>query len=112
MSTLLNIAPEGSSPPGSGGGGPEDDPRFGGIAVRSQGLLTLAFGFALGVALCLLFWLISRFPPSAAVRNFVAPFAAEWVFLAGFIVGTITAGIYNLLVVRRVNLFGLESSMD
>ena len=37
---------------------------------------------------------------------------AEWVFLAGFIVGTITAGIYNLLVVRRVNLFGLESSMD
>ncbi len=112
MSTQLDIAAEGTTGGGGSGPPPEDDPRFGGIAVRSQGLLTLAFGFALGVALVLLFWLISRFPPSAAVRDFVAPFAAEWVFLAGFIVGTITAGIYNLLVVRRVNLFGLESSMD
>lgn len=108
---MINIALEEGSGKG-GGGGPEDDPRFGGIAVRAQGLLTLAFGFALGVALCLLFWLISRFPPSTAVRDWVAPFTAGWVFLAGFIVGTITAGIYNLLVVRRVNLFGLESSMD
>lgn len=112
MQSRLNIAASGEGATGGSGPPPEDDPRFGGIAVRAQGLLTLAFGFALGVALCLLFWLMSKFPPSTAVKDFAAQFAAEWVFLAGFIVGTVSAGIYNLLVVRRVNLFGLESSMD
>ena len=99
-------AEEGS---GKGGGGPEDDPRTGTITLRSEGLLTLAFGLAMGVALAALFWLGRR---TLTAPNIFQQFQPWQAFLAGFIVGTITAGIYNLLVVRRVNLFGLESSMD
>ncbi len=107
---MIRIAAEEEA--GKGGGGPEDDPRTGVVALRSEGFLTLAFGLALGVALAFLFWLLCKFPPNDTPPSFILQFQPWHAFLAGFIGGTITAGIYNLLVVRRVNLFGLESSMD
>ena len=33
-------------------------------------------------------------------------------FLFGLISGTLIAGVYNLLVLKRLNLFGLESGRD
>jgi hypothetical protein len=113
MQSLLNVAPEESTP--KPGGGPEDDPGFPRVALRSQGLLTLAFGFALGVAFMLLFWFIRTFgAPIGAVADFVSQINPNlWLsFLYGFVGGTVMSAIYNYLVVRRLNLFGLESSAD
>jgi len=78
-------------------------------------VLALAFGFALGVAFMALFWLIRTFgAPTGAVADFVRDLNPNlWLsFLFGFIGGTIAAAIYNFLVVRRLNLFGLDSSAD
>ncbi len=115
MPSQLDIAPEGSTPGGGGGGGPEDDPRSPQIVLRTQGLLTLAVGFALGAAFVVLFLLIRMFgAPTGAVADFVRDVNPNlWFsFLAGFVGGTVMAAVYNLLVVRRLNLFGLESSAD
>ncbi len=115
MNSLLNVSAEGQSSGGSPGGGPEDDPNFRGVALRAQGLLTLACGFALGIAFMLFFWLIRSFgTPTGVVRDFVDHVNPNlWFsFLLGFLGGTLLAAVYNLLVVRRVNLFGLESSAD
>ncbi len=35
-----------------------------------------------------------------------------YTFLFGFIVGTVISGIYNVLVFRRLNLFGIDKNMD
>ncbi len=110
--SLNHIAPEKQR--SSSGGGPQDDPSSPRIALRSQGLLTLAFGFALGLALFVLFLLIAWLRPSFTLPTFSSdtPLNLLFLFLFGFISGTLVSGIYNLLVVRRLNLFGLESRLD
>lgn len=120
MPSRLGITPTSA---GSGGSGappppppnPEDDPNFRGVSLRSQGLLTLAFGFATGIAFMLFFWLIRSYAtPTGVVRDFVMQVNPNLglSFLLGFLGGTLLAAVYNLLVVRRLNLFGLESSAD
>ena len=111
--TLNHIAPERQTG-SSGGGGPEDDPLSPRLALRSQGVLTLAFGFALGIALVVLFRLIAWLRPSVTLPTFSNDTLLNllFLFLFGFISGTLVSGIYNLLVVRRLNLFGLESRLD
>lgn len=96
---------------------PPDDPtRDTPFILRSQGFLLLAFGFALGLCLMVFFGIFYRFgaPPIAGLQDFVAQVNPNlWLtFLYGFIGGTVVSGIYNVLVVRRLNLFGLESSSD
>ncbi|MGH7491369.1 MAG: hypothetical protein ACREOO_03130 [bacterium] len=117
MPSRLGVTPEGAGTGGSGGPPPhpEDDAQFRGVALRSQGLLTLAVGFAMGMAFMLFFWLIRTYgTPTGAVRDFVTQLNPNLglSFLLGFLGGTLLAAVYNLLVVRRVNLFGLESSVD
>jgi len=96
------------------GGGPEGDPRYARNALRSQGLLTVAFGFALGLTFVLIYFIlkISFFPnqigsllPSLARTELLT---AVYYFLFGFVIGTLISALYNLLVVKRLNLFGLE----
>ncbi|MDZ7288917.1 MAG: hypothetical protein ONB44_03985 [candidate division KSB1 bacterium] len=114
MASQLDIAPEGTTGGGGSGGGPED-PRSPQIVLRSQGLLALAFGFALGITFMIFFGIFRLFgAPAEALKEFVAHVNPNlWLsFLYGFIGGTVVAAIYNLLVVRRLNLFGLESSAD
>jgi hypothetical protein len=119
MMRSLDIA-LGDTPPGSGahggsGGGTEDDPNFPRQALRSQGLLAIAFGFALGITFMIFFGIFNRLPELAPFveKAFWENFANLWFsFLYGFVCGTILAVIYNLLVLRRLNLFGLESSAD
>lgn len=93
----------------------EDDPRTPKIILRSQGLLALAFGFALGVTFMLFFGLFRLIgPPNTILQNFVASMQINlWMsFIYGFIGGSTIAVVYNILVVRRLSLFGLEGSAD
>ncbi len=103
---------ERTTPPG---GGPEENPNYTRTIVSSQGLLTLAFGFALGLTLVVIY-LLFKLPlfPEDILRLFPALsenslISLLYYFLSGFVVGSITAGLYNLLVVKRLNLFGLEN---
>lgn len=102
---------------GSGGGGGPDDPtRVSQFILRSQGFLVLAFGFAIGLCLMVFFGIFNRFgaPPIAGLQAFVDKVNPNlWLtFLYGFVGGTVISGIYNILVVRRLNLLGLESTQD
>jgi hypothetical protein len=102
----------------SGSGDPpptEDDPHFPGSGLFTQGLVTLAFGLALGAAFMLLFWFVRAFgAPTGKVADFVAEIHPNlWFsFLAGFVGGTLLSAIYNLLVQRRINLFGSATRLN
>lgn len=109
MRSSLNISPDQGS--ATGGGGPEDDPRFAQRALRTQGFLTLAFGFAVGVACMVLYGLIQGFGLANQTWLTFLPGLGRS-FLYGFIGGSIISGIYNLLALHRLNLFGLESNLD
>ena len=113
MSQSQYISSERSTPPG---GGPEDRSSKSVSSLGSQGLLALAFGFALGLTLIIVYFVfkLSFFPreintllPDLDAGNFMN---LVYYFLMGFVPGTILAMIYNVLVLRRFNLFGLEQS--
>lgn len=93
----------------------EDDPRTPKIILRSQGLLALAYGVALGLTFMIFFGFFRLIgTPSGALSLFVADLRLNlWMsFIYGFIGGVAIAVVYNILVVRRLNLFGLEGSAD
>ncbi len=100
------------------GEAPEDSPRYTRSLFRTQGLLTLAFGFAFGITLVVLYFVLLLlgsnnplpFPNAGAAENITETVLI--LFVIGFIAGTLVAAVYNLLVVRRLNLFGLESSTE
>lgn len=93
----------------------EDEPKTPKIVLRSQGLLALAFGFALGTTFLLFFGLFHLVgAPSGTLATFVADLKLGPLrsFFYGFIGGLTIALVYNLLVVRRMSLFGLEGGAD
>jgi len=94
------------------GGGGEGVPASRSFAFRTEGFQVLAFGFALGLALVILFWLIRNYGPGGVIKEFVTSINVGFVFLHGLVGGTIMLSIYNLLVVRRLSLFALEHSAD
>ena len=99
----------------SGGRGPEDDFRKRQVSLRTQGLLALAFGFALGITVMVFFYVFRIFgAPTVGLESFVMQVHPNlWLgFLYGFIGGTLLASIYNLLVVHELHLFGLEGDQD
>ncbi len=100
---------------GKGGIGTEDDPRSPGFTLRTQSLLSIAFGLALGITFMIFFFIFQYVnPPRGTLTNFASQLHLSWwlSFLYGFIGGTVMAAIYNMLVVHRLNLFGLESHSD
>jgi hypothetical protein len=106
------VAPgEKSTPPG---GGPEENPSYIRGGMSSQGILTLAFGFALGCTLAILYLIIKLPLFPVEIGRLLPALSENWLvtllyyFLSGFTFGTIIAGIYNLLVVKRLNMFGFE----
>jgi hypothetical protein len=94
----------------------EDDPRTPKIILRSQGLLAMAFAFAMGITFMIFFGIfhISGIAaPSAALEDFVSDLQRIWLsFIYGFMGGLGIAVVYNLFVIRQLNLFGLESRAD
>ena len=115
MKSLLNISP-GLRPPGGGGGGPEGEGQSGNDMVRSQGILSLAFGFALGMALAVFYLIIYLGNLSPVILSMLPGFSLlvhlAICFIVGFICGTLISIIYNLIIVRRFNLFGIDRGID
>jgi len=109
MQSFLYVSPEESAP--AGGGGPEDDPRFPRGGIRVQGYLSVAFGFALGLTFLAFLGILQIIQAPSAFAAFAG--SDPWLtFIFGFIGGTLFSLVYNILVVRRLNLFGLESASD
>lgn len=113
MRSFLNISPdEGGAKPG---GGPDEDFRFPSRQLQSHGFFALAFGFALGLTFMILFGLFCLFgTPIPGLKDWIAKVHPNlWLsFLIGFVAGTLISAIYNLLMFRRLNLFGLDRNMD
>lgn len=100
---------------GLAGGGPDEDPRFPVRTLRSHGFLSLAFGFALGLTLMIFFGVFHfmKNPPFGLLPWVTEVHPNLWfTFLFGFIIGTLFSAIYNFLIFRRLNLFGLDRNMD
>ncbi|NIR52817.1 MAG: hypothetical protein GWN00_37970 [Aliifodinibius sp.] len=111
MQSFLYVSPEPTE--GGTGGGPEDDPRFPRVAFRAQGFMSVAFGFALGLTFLAFLGILHIIKlPTDALEPFIASANPWLIFIFGFIAGTLISGIYNILVIRRLNLFGLEHSAD
>jgi hypothetical protein len=107
----INLDP--TKPPG--GGGPEDENRSALYQLRMQGFIVIVCGFAVGLTLLILLALFRKFgAPLQILNDWVNDPTLEWwqVFLTGLIAGTIFSAIYNLLVVRRLYLFGYEREVD
>lgn len=111
MRSFLNISPE---DPAARGGGSDDDSQFPVRTLAQHGFLSLAFGFALGITLMIIFGLLQFTSlPDGQIKNFIGtPFNLWLSFLIGLIAGTLLAGIYNFLIFRRINLFGLDRNLD
>ncbi len=93
----------------------EDDPRTPKIILRSQGLLALAYGLALGITFMIFFGIFRLIgAPTGELSDFVSNLRLNlWLsFIYGFIGGLAIAVVYNILVVRRLSLFGLEGGAD
>jgi len=103
---------------GKTGGCPEDDPRYPQSIIPSRGLSVIAFSFALALTFLLLFVFVETIKGCASenqLYDFVLSVKPkEWLsYLAyGGAAGVIIAGIYNMLVVKALNLFGLESGLE
>lgn len=114
MLSTIYISPEEGG--GKGGGGPEDPGRSGSVLIRTS-LLSVAFGIALGITF-MIFFIIFKYlgvgVPGGPIKSLVVDINPSlWLcFLYGFVGGTIMAAIYNMLVVHRLNLFGLENYSD
>lgn len=110
------MANGGSGCTGSTSGPPcEDNPRTPKVILRSQGFIVLAFGLALGITFMIFYGILQvKGVPGTALGIFVNDLRLDpWLsFAYGFIGGTAVAAIYNLLVVRRLNLFGVEGNVD
>ncbi len=114
----LNINPtDKSTVPGSGG--PEDDPNYPHRNLATHGLVATAFGIALGIAMVIISLILKQLTLSGPLADILNAYSTQtlWldmviVFVSGFVGGTILAFIYNLLVVKRLSLFGTESNLN
>jgi hypothetical protein len=100
---------------GKGGGGPDEDIRYTSRTLRSHGFLSIAFGFALGLTLVIFFGLFRLYDdPPFGLKAWVAQVHPNlwFTFIIGFIGGTLLSAIYNFLIFRRINLFGLDRNLD
>ncbi len=92
------------------GGGPDDDSRYPSSA-RKYGFLAIAFGFAMGITFMIFFGLFRIWgAPGPYLTDFVSRVNPNlWIcFIYGLIGGTLISAIYNFLIFRRSNLFGLD----
>jgi hypothetical protein len=116
MAGVNYISPDESA--GGKGIGPEDNSRYPQIAAKQQGFLAIAFGLALGLTLIILYLLlrIPNLPDSIA--GLLPTFWGNTIytigvyFIGGLIIGSVLSIIYNLLLHKRFDLFGLDHSID
>jgi H+/Cl- antiporter ClcA len=99
---------------GSSGGGPRPEPdRPIESVLRSRGFFIIYFGIAMALTLTILYLLLldsgidflSSFHNYPGERWWLAP-------ILGFLGGLLVAFFYNLFVLRRLKLFGLEIDLQ
>ena len=116
MSSMNYIAPDESS--GKKGGGPEDNSRYPQAAAKQQGFLAIAFGLALGLTLVIVYLLLQIPSLPGSMTNLLPTFWGSAIysiliyFISGVIIGSVLSMIYNLLLHKRLDLFGLDHSVD
>lgn len=112
MRSFLHISPD-EAPP-RGGGGPDVNDEITSQKLRSHGFMTLAFGVALGFTFMIIFGLFRLLgAPSAALAEYVSINSNLWLsFFYGFVGGLFISIFYNMLVFRRLKLFGMERNLD
>jgi hypothetical protein len=116
---------------GSGGSGPEEDIHYAPRAIRLYGISVLAFAVALAITFLIFFGFVSTIKPMEEGQQIPAgkevvvteneviqfvlgvkpPYWPSYI-LYGFIAGLVIAAIYNYFIVKRLNIYGLESSVD
>ncbi len=97
---------EGNS--GGSGGGPDDPGNFTRRAIQIHGFITLLFGFALGLTLVIMHWLLGLgWLGNPLSLSWISNGDAWTLFVVGFIGGSLFSAFYNMLMFRRLNLFGL-----
>ena len=100
------------------GVGPEDNSLYSKFAAKQQGFVAIAFGFALGLTLIVLFLLLQIPYLPDAITGILPVFWGNILysigvyFISGLIIGSVLSVIYNLLLHKRLDLFGLDHSMD
>ena len=96
----------------AGGGGPDEDPRRAELSALTHGLVSLAFGFALGLTLLIFAAFLQLFKHSTnSILQSLAPIINTnllALFVIGLVAGTVIAGVYNMLVFRKNMLFGVD----
>jgi hypothetical protein len=104
---------------GKTGGCPEEDPRYPQSVLPSRGFSVLAFAFALAVTFLFIFAVVDILKSGGAVltnfEQFVLAVKPEfWLtyIIYGAITGALISSIYNLMVVKNLNLFGLEVGIE
>jgi len=103
---------------GKTGGCPEDDPRYPQSIIPSRGFSVVAFAFALAITFLVLFASVEIIKfriDCGELCKFISSVEPKvWLsYLAyGAFTGAMIAGIYNMLVVKGLNLFGLESGIE
>lgn len=116
MAGVNYIAPEESG--GGRGGGPEDNSRYPQIATKEQGFLAIAFGLALGLTLIILYLLLQIPWLPESITKILPTFWGNILytigvyFIGGLVIGSVLSVIYNLLLHKRFDLFGLDHSID
>jgi hypothetical protein len=115
MRSFLNVQPDEGT--GKGGGGPDEDTRFSSVQLRSHGFISIAFGIAFGLTLMIffgLFALLKQNAPFGLYESWVIHTNPNlwYTFLIGLIAGILLSAIYNFLIFRRLNLFGLDRNVN
>lgn len=109
------------SPDESGGGkgvGPEDNTRYTQIAAKQQGFLAIAFGLALGLTMVIIYLLLQIPTLPLSMAGLLPTFWGSSIysivvyFVGGLIIGSVLSIIYNLLLTKRFDLFGIDHTMD
>jgi ABC-type Fe3+ transport system permease subunit len=115
MSSFLNISAD--ERVGDPGGGPDVDDHYPERTLRSHGFLAVAFGCALGLTLMIffgLFALLKQNTPFGLYESWVIHTNPNlwYTFIIGLIAGILLSAIYNFLIFRRLNLFGLDRNVN
>lgn len=115
MSSQLDISMDEGT--GAGGGGPDEDARFPERQLRSHGFIAIVFGVALGLTLMIFFGfggLLKERTPFGLYESWIIKTHPNlwYTFLIGLIAGILISAIYNFLIFRRLNLFGLDRNVN
>lgn len=125
---MRNISLIATKPKSGGGGGTDEHPGFPDLELRSHGIVVVIFGIAFGLASFFAYYILS-YTVEKNGDHIKASFSSDFFtiikellnnsfstallfFVGGLVFGTMLAGLYNVLIFRRLNLFGIDRTLD